>query len=104
MPLYEYRCKKCGLVFEILQKPHQNPIKKCIHCKGEVEKLISPPAIQFKGTGWYITDYAQNQKPSSPEKEDTKPEKQESTKEAGPKQQQKKSPPQEKKTTPSSSE
>ena len=58
MPLYEYKCTKCGYVFEILQKVNDPPMKKCIHCQGAVKKLHSAPAIQFKGSGWYVTDYA----------------------------------------------
>jgi len=71
MPLYEYKCTTCGFVFEILQKVNDPLIKKCIHCKGPVKKLFSAPAIQFKGTGWYVTDYASkaNAEPDSkPEK------------------------------------
>ncbi len=58
MPLYEYKCTKCGSVFEIMQKVNDPPLKKCIHCQGLVKKLISPSALQFKGSGWYVTDYA----------------------------------------------
>jgi putative FmdB family regulatory protein len=58
MPLYEYKCKKCGHRFEKIVKFSDPPIKKCPKCKGTVEQLISSPAIQFKGTGWYVTDYA----------------------------------------------
>lgn len=59
MPLYEYKCKKCGHRFEEIQKYSDRPIKKCPKCKkGTVEKLLSAPAVQFKGSGWYVTDYA----------------------------------------------
>ncbi len=58
MPLYEYQCKKCGETTEVLQKASDKPLEKCPKCGGAVVKLISPPAIQFKGNGWYITDYA----------------------------------------------
>lgn len=58
MPIYEYECKKCGHLFEVIQKVSDGPIKKCEKCKGKVERLISSPAIQFKGSGWYVTDYA----------------------------------------------
>ena len=58
MPIYEYECKKCGHLFEVIQKISDGPIKKCEKCKGKVERLISSPAIQFKGSGWYVTDYA----------------------------------------------
>ncbi len=57
MPLYEYECKGCKNVFEVLQRINEEPLKKCIHCGGAVEKLVSKSSFQFKGTGWYITDY-----------------------------------------------
>jgi len=59
MPLYEYQCEACGQRFEIIQKfsdPHAETCKLC--GKGPVHRLLSTPAIQFKGSGWYITDYA----------------------------------------------
>jgi putative FmdB family regulatory protein len=58
VPLYEYRCKQCGHQFEKIQSFSAPDEKECPVCKGEVERLISAPAIQFKGSGWYITDYA----------------------------------------------
>lgn len=58
MPLYEYRCKKCGHKFEKIQKFSDPLVKKCPECGGRVEQLISSPAVQFKGSGWYVTDYA----------------------------------------------
>ena len=58
MPIYEYRCAKCGKVFEVLQKFSDSPLKKHEKCGGKLEKLISAPGLQFKGEGWYITDYA----------------------------------------------
>lgn len=59
MPLYEYECESCNKRFERIQKFSDPPIEICPNCgKGPVRKLISSPAIQFKGTGWYITDYA----------------------------------------------
>ena len=57
MPLYEYQCSKCGNVFEVIQKFSDTPLKKHQGCGGKVEKLISAPSFQFKGTGWYATDY-----------------------------------------------
>jgi len=57
MPIYEYKCSKCGKQFEVLQKINSEPLSNCIHCQGKVEKLISLSSFQFKGTGWYITDY-----------------------------------------------
>ena len=58
MPLYEYQCKKCKHRFEKIQKFSDRPVKKCPECGGPVDKLISAPAVQFKGSGWYVTDYA----------------------------------------------
>ncbi len=57
MPLYEYECPKDG-VFERIQKFSDPPLAACPSCGGPIEKLASAPAIQFKGTGWYVTDYA----------------------------------------------
>lgn len=57
MPLYEYQCKKCKHKFEKIQKFSDPPIRKCPECGGPVEKLLHAPAVQFKGTGWYVTDY-----------------------------------------------
>ena len=57
MPIYEYRCAKCSKVFETLQKFSDEPLKKHPQCGGKVERLISAPGFQFKGTGWYVTDY-----------------------------------------------
>ena len=64
MPLYEYECKKCGHRFEKIQLYSDKMVKKCPECGGQVEQMISAPAVQFKGSGWYVTDYAK--KPSSP--------------------------------------
>lgn len=58
MPLYEYQCTKCGHRFEKIQKFSDPKIKKCPDCGGPVEQLLSAPAVQFKGSGWYVTDYA----------------------------------------------
>jgi putative FmdB family regulatory protein len=58
VPLYEYQCKKCKHRFEKIQKFSDRPVKKCPECGGPVEQLISAPAVQFKGSGWYVTDYA----------------------------------------------
>jgi len=78
MPLYEYKCSKCKTKFEVIQKVAEPPLKKCIKCGGAVTKIISAPAIQFKGSGWYVTDYAKKsrpakeQKPKVQEKKETK--------------------------------
>ena len=58
MPIYEYVCKKCHHKFEKIQKFSDPKIKKCPECGGPVEQAIHAPAVQFKGTGWYVTDYA----------------------------------------------
>ncbi len=58
MPLYEYQCEKCGHRFEKIQKFSDRMVKKCPECGGRVEQMISAPAVQFKGSGWYVTDYA----------------------------------------------
>ena len=65
MPLYEYQCDACAHRFELIQKFSDPPIDVCPKCGGAVKKLLSSPAIQFKGTGWYITDYARSGKTDS---------------------------------------
>lgn len=65
MPLYEYECKKCGHRFERIQKFSDPMVKKCPECGGKVEQMVSAPAVQFKGSGWYVTDYAKRSGPSS---------------------------------------
>ena len=58
MPLYEYKCLKCGRKTEKIENVDGPHLKKCPHCGGKIERVLSPPAIQFKGAGWYVTDYA----------------------------------------------
>jgi putative FmdB family regulatory protein len=58
MPLREYQCKKCKHRFEKIEKFSDKPLKKCPQCGGPLEEVISAPAVQFKGSGWYVTDYA----------------------------------------------
>jgi len=58
MPIYEYECQKCKTKSEVFQKVNDKPPAKCLKCGGKLERLISAPAIQFKGSGWYVTDYA----------------------------------------------
>jgi len=66
VPLYEYQCDACGCRFEVIQKFSDPAVESCKECgKGPVRRLPSSPAIQFKGTGWYITDYAQKAKSDS---------------------------------------
>ena len=57
MPLYEYRCLKCDKHTEKIENLNGPHLKKCPHCGGKVESVITAPAIQFKGSGWYVTDY-----------------------------------------------
>ena len=68
MPIHEYKCKTCGARTEALQKLKDKPLKKCPKCSGPLVKLISSPAIQFKGSGFYINDYAQKDSPAKKEK------------------------------------
>ena len=68
MPMYEYKCLKCETVFEKLQKFSDEPVKIHEGCGGEVEKQLSAPAFQFKGTGWYVTDYAKGSSTAPPAK------------------------------------
>jgi putative FmdB family regulatory protein len=58
MPLYEYKCDRCGDVFEVIEKFSDAPLEEHPGCGGHVERLLSAPALHFKGTGWYVTDYA----------------------------------------------
>ena len=64
MPLYEYECDACGHRFEIIQKFSDSPVETCPVCGGAVRKLQSAPAFQFRGSGWYVTDYARKEQPA----------------------------------------
>jgi len=68
MPLYEYVCHRCGKTFEVIQKFADKPLTSHPECGGEVERLVSAPALQFKGSGWYVTDYGHGTKPASDSK------------------------------------
>ena len=80
MPIYEYRCAKCG-EFDMMQRITDKPLRKCPTCKRKVEKLVSNTSFQLKGSGWYLTDYAGKGKAegasakesSKSEKESSKP-------------------------------
>jgi putative FmdB family regulatory protein len=81
VPLYEYKCLKCGRKTEKIENVAGPHLKKCPHCSGKVEALFSAPAIQFKGSGWYVTDYggkkssgdsAKDDKPAAESKESAK--------------------------------
>ena len=58
MPIYEYQCQSCSTRSEVMQRISEPPLETCEDCGGELKKLISAPAFQFKGSGWYVTDYA----------------------------------------------
>ena len=73
MPIHEYKCEKCHKRFEKLQKISDKPCTKCPSCGGPLRKLISSPAIQFKGNGFYITDYAKKKAPDKDGKAKDKP-------------------------------
>ncbi len=65
MPLYEYQCETCGAVFEKMQRFSDEPLTVHEGCGGPVHRLLSAPALQFKGTGWYVTDYARGKSGSN---------------------------------------
>lgn len=76
MPLYEYRCEGCGEKFEVIQKFSDRPMTTHDKCGGSVHRLLSTSALQFKGSGWYVNDYAKTSKPesdSASKKEDSTP-------------------------------
>src|SRR5258708_33316828 len=69
VPLYEYECVKCGRRTEKIENVDGPHLRKCPHCGGKVERLVSAPAIQFKGSGWYVTDYGgENGRHQAPQK------------------------------------
>lgn len=69
MPIYEYRCDQCDHTFEVIQKVSDEPIRKCVVCGGIVRKVLSAPGLIFKGTGWYVTDYASGERKKAMEAE-----------------------------------
>lgn len=71
MPIYEYQCRACGHRFERIQRLSDRKVRTCPECKGRVDRLVHAPAIQFKGTGWYVTDYSEKGK--KPASKDDKP-------------------------------
>ncbi len=73
MPIYEYQCTSCAYRFEVKQSIKDEPVKECARCGKVVMKLISPPAIMFKGSGWYITDYSDKMKPGAGSESAEKP-------------------------------
>lgn len=76
MPIYEYRCDKCGYSFDVLQKVNDPPITICTKCSGPTIKVISSAGLVFKGSGWYVTDYSSKGKreEKNPEKKGEKKE------------------------------
>ncbi|OQY58514.1 MAG: FmdB family transcriptional regulator [Desulfobacteraceae bacterium 4572_88] len=73
MPIYEYKCEQCGMVEEAFQKFSDEPLTSCNHCSGKLHKLMSQSSFHLKGSGWYVTDYAnksQNDSGVSKKKED----------------------------------
>jgi putative FmdB family regulatory protein len=94
VPIYEYECTKCGHRFERIEKFSDRRVTTCPKCKGRVEQLLHAPAVQFKGSGWYVTDYARKAASGSADgsgsgktedKAETKTEAKETKKEAKPK-------------------
>jgi putative FmdB family regulatory protein len=73
MPIYEYKCKDCGNHFETMQKVSEDPLKECEKCGGTLEKQWSLSGFQFKGAGWYVTDYAKQKDGPQAPKIDVKP-------------------------------
>lgn len=90
MPIYEYKCSTCASVFEVIQKVDAPALKKCLKCGAAVHKMISSSALQFKGSGWYVTDYANKNKKES---KTDKPEEPKKSKDPVAKKEDKKSPP-----------
>jgi putative FmdB family regulatory protein len=74
MPIYEYECPKCGRIDEVLQKFSDKPLGRCKHCSGKLHKLISHSSFHLKGTGWYVTDYANKSQSSAKPSHKVKPE------------------------------
>jgi putative FmdB family regulatory protein len=99
VPIYEYECKKCGHRFERIQKFSDKPVTRCPECGGKVEQLLHAPAVQFKGSGWYVTDYARKSSGASgsdsgsksENKPEAKPDAKEEKKESKPKAEKKRS-------------
>jgi len=77
MPLYDYKCTKCGYIFEVQQKISEEPLKHCPKCKGQIKRLISPAGIIFKGSGFHVTDYGRKPEHKPRPKKGEKPKKEE---------------------------
>ncbi len=91
MPIYEYECTKCHHRFERIQKFSDPHVKSCPNCAGKVELVVSAPAVQFKGSGWYVTDYAKKSPSSSSSSSNGSSEKSDKKDDAKPKSESKKS-------------
>ena len=89
MPIYEYECTKCGNIEEALQKFSDKPLTRCSNCNGKLTKLVSQSSFHLKGSGWYVTDYANksksSDKPSKKEKQSKSAESKTSDSSSGPK-------------------
>ncbi len=72
MPTYEYMCKSCGHLFEIVQSMRDDPLTECPECAGELRKVFAPPAISFKGSGFYATDHGKKKAETGAAKSDAK--------------------------------
>jgi putative FmdB family regulatory protein len=84
MPTYEYRCRDCGHTFDIVQKMSDEPLTHCPECGGELRKVFAPPAISFKGSGFYATDHGKKAKPAGDgSKSETKKDSDTTSKDAG---------------------
>lgn len=79
MPIYEYKCDGCGAIVEALQKFSDEPLTTCSHCQGALQKLISHSSFHLKGSGWYVTDYANKPKSTSESSASTETSKQPDT-------------------------
>ena len=71
MPTYEYVCKSCGHIFEIVQSMKDDPLTECPECGGELRKVFAPPAIAFKGSGFYATDHGKKSRQPASGKKDS---------------------------------
>ncbi|MFL6417055.1 MAG: FmdB family zinc ribbon protein [Bryobacteraceae bacterium] len=71
MPLYEYECENCGDLFEVIQKFADEPLTMHEKCGGKVHRILSAPALQFKGSGWYVNDYAKGGNAGAPSSKKT---------------------------------
>ncbi len=94
MPLYEYQCRDCRRLFEIIQKFSDDALTDCSECGGTLEKVLSAPAFHLKGSGWYKTDYAPkgDKKEESPDSKAEKPEKKDASKNSSAEKKEAKSP------------